>query len=57
MKPKSLFRRSKRLARGVEKPRRRPLSARAWLETRNFLYYDGTEMPQVKEDKDGKRKQ
>ena len=57
MKRKGLFRWSKRWAQGVEKPRRCPLPARAWLETRNFLYYDGTEMPQVKEDKDGKRKQ
>lgn len=24
--------------------------ARAWVETRNFLYYDGTVMPEIKED-------
>lgn len=24
---------------------------KAWVETRNFLYYDGTEMPVVKEEK------
>lgn len=25
-------------------------SPKAWVQTRNFLYYDGTEMPVVKED-------
>ena len=24
---------------------------KSWVETRNFLYYDGTEMPVVKEEK------
>ena len=24
--------------------------SRAWVETRNFLYYDGTVMPKIKED-------
>lgn len=25
-------------------------SAKTWGETRNFLYYDGTVMPEIKED-------
>ena len=25
-------------------------STREWVETRNFLYYDGTVMPEIKED-------
>ena len=30
---------------------RRPQSTRKeWVETRNFLYYDGTMMPEIKED-------
>ena len=31
-------------ARGVRCTRRE------WVQTRNFLYYDGTEMPKIKED-------
>ena len=27
-----------------------PKTAKGWGETHNFLYYDGTEMPIVKED-------
>ncbi len=46
----------RRLCHGVEKPgRTQPgrLTRGAWEQTRNFLYYDGTEMPvskRVKED-------
>lgn len=37
---------------GVEKPREpTPTRPKEWAQTRNFLYYDGTVMPTVKEDK------
>ena len=26
------------------------VTAKGWAETRNFLYYDGTVMPEIKED-------
>ena len=26
------------------------VTAKGWAETRNFLYYDGTMMPEIKED-------
>lgn len=37
---------------GVEKPEEFPQPARrtAWAQTKNFLYYDGTMMPEIKED-------
>ena len=36
---------------GVEKPDKAPTADRkAWSQTKNFLYYDGTVMPEVKED-------
>ena len=28
----------------------KPTPTKAWGETRNFLYYDGTVMPEIKED-------
>ena len=27
-----------------------PKTTKEWVETRNFLYYDGTVMPEIKED-------
>ncbi|MBQ9860603.1 MAG: hypothetical protein IJO76_08040 [Clostridia bacterium] len=46
---------------GVEKPRRqRDKPSREWVETHNFLYYDGREMPvysaATKEEKHGKNR-
>ena len=38
-------------ATGVEKPKHSKTSAtKTWAQTKNFLYYDGTRMPEVKED-------
>ena len=42
--------RKKKIRGGVSRPptaRREPLQN--WVETRNFLYYDGTQMPVIKE--------
>ena len=37
---------------GVEKPEEPccPSDRKTWAQTRNFLYYDGTVMPEIKED-------
>lgn len=36
---------------GVEKPKDLPPAApQEWAQTKNFLYYDGTVMPKIKED-------
>jgi len=50
--------RGHRRRKGVEKPccRKGRSPSQAWLETRNFLYYDGREMPEVKERNYGKNK-
>ena len=39
-------------ATGVEKPSPPPSKSTpdVWVQTRNFLYYDGTMMPNIKED-------
>lgn len=38
-------------ATGVEKPDKAALTERkTWSQTKNFLYYDGTVMPEIKED-------
>lgn len=34
----------------VQTDRERGTIPKEWVETRNFLYYDGTEMPVVKEE-------
>lgn len=38
---------------GVEKPETTssPFRPKQWTQTHNFLYYDGTVMPEIKEDK------
>lgn len=36
---------------GVEKPKSAmPPERKNWSQTKNFLYYDGTVMPEIKED-------
>ena len=37
---------------GVEKPTEKPTTPqhKHWTQTHNFLYYDGTVMPEIKED-------
>ena len=36
---------------GVEKPdKAMPSRRKDWSQTKNFLYYDGTVMPEIKED-------
>ena len=37
---------------GVEKPEQPPQPSvrKQWVQTHNFLYYDGTVMPEIKED-------
>ncbi len=37
---------------GVEKPETTPppFGPKQWTQTHNFLYYDGTVMPEIKED-------
>lgn len=36
---------------GVEKPKKAaPSDRKDWSQTKNFLYYDGTVMPEIKED-------
>ena len=35
---------------GEKSGKRKHTPTKAWGETRNFLYYDGTVMPEIKED-------
>ena len=50
--------RPRRQMHGVEKPdcRRGTPLRREWAETRNFLYYDGSNMPEIKEEAYGKNR-
>ena len=41
-------RKSRRVTDRVERTVHKP--SKEWVETRNFLYYDGTVMPEIKED-------
>lgn len=42
--------RRKRFADVEKSQKRATVPSKEWVQTRNFLYYDGTEMPVVKED-------
>ena len=42
----------KRLPPPRKKAQRPKESRKVWVQTRNFLYYDGTMMPVIKEDSD-----
>ena len=42
----------KRLPPPRQEAQRPKESRKEWVQTRNFLYYDGTMMPEIKEDSD-----